>query len=93
MRGTSTSRRRFIVVAAVVIVLLLSTVASAQPGGSYTVEEGTIAGGSYRLNSVGPQAGEPMSGGGYQLLSSVRSPALRGSGCCCTYLPCVLRGW
>ena len=30
------------------------------------------------------------SGGGYRLLGPA-SPTLRGNGCCCTYLPCVLR--
>ena len=92
MRGTPTTRQRFVLVTAVAILLLLSTVASAQLGGGYTVEEETIAGGSYRLTSVSLQVGGPMSGGRYQLLSLAK-PAATGSGCCCTYLPCVLQSW
>ena len=90
MRSTQATRRRVVLLAAVAALLLLSMAASAQPGNGYAVEEGTLTGGSYRLSSVGPPAGETMSGGGYQLLNLPKSPA-GGSGCCCTYLPCILR--
>jgi hypothetical protein len=90
MRSTQTTRRRIVLLVAVVALLLLSTAALAQPGGGYAVGEGTLAGGGYRLTSVSLPVGEPMSGGRYQLLSLTESTAT-GSGCCCTYLPCILR--
>jgi hypothetical protein len=89
-RSTQATRRRGVLLAAVAALLLLSVAASAQPGGGYTVEEGTLTGGGYRLTSVSLPTGETMSGGGYQLLSLAKSAAT-GSGCCCTYLPCILR--
>jgi hypothetical protein len=90
MRNIQTRRRRIVLLAAVAILLLLSTAASARPGGDHAVEEGTLSGGGYRLTSVSLPAGSTMSGGGYQLLSLARSMA-SGSGCCCTYLPCIVR--
>ncbi|MBN1139782.1 MAG: hypothetical protein JXM73_24635 [Anaerolineae bacterium] len=60
MKGIPTTRRRFALVIAVAILLLVSTAASAGPGGGYSVQEGTIAGGGYRLTSVGPPVGEAM---------------------------------
>ena len=90
MRSAQTTRRRIALPATMTTLLLLSTVASAQPGAGYAVEEGTLTGGGYRLTSVGLPAGETMSGGGYQLLSSAK-PAATARGCCCTYLPCILR--
>jgi hypothetical protein len=89
-RSTQATRRRIALLAAVVTLLLLSAGVSAQPGGGYAVEEGTLTGGGYRLTSVGLPTGGTMSGGGYQLLNLPKSPAI-GSGCCCTYLPCILR--
>jgi hypothetical protein len=86
----SSQAHRIALLAIMVTLLLMSTMASAQPGGGYTVDEGGIAGGSYRLTSINQPAGEPMRGGGYQLLS-LAAPASTGSGCCCTYLPCILR--
>ena len=92
MRSTQATRQRIVLLAAVATLLLLSAVASAQPGGGYAVEEGTLSGGGYRLTSVGLPTNDTMSGGRYQLLS-VAQPAATGSGCCCTFLPCILRGW
>jgi hypothetical protein len=89
MRSTQTTRRQFVLLAAVAALLLLSTVASAQLGG-YTVKGETLTGGGYRLTGASPPADGTMIGGGYQLLGVAKSPAA-GSGCCCTYLPCILR--
>ena len=70
--------------------LLLSTGASALSGPRYQVETGTISGGSYQLASFGAQTGSIAAGGAYRLLGP-SVPNLRGSGCCCTYVPCILR--
>lgn len=76
--------------------LLLGTAALAQAGGSipsaaYTVAPGTAAGGGYRLAGGTWQASGSASGPGYRL--AVDHRPLQGAGCCCTYLPCVFRGW
>jgi hypothetical protein len=91
MRNTQRPRGRILRLAAVVA-LLLGAVALAQANGDYTATEGAIAGGGYRLTSVAPPAGGTMLGGKYELLSLL-APEIRGSGCCCAHLPCVLRNW
>lgn len=55
------------------------------------VEPGTAAGGAYQLIGQGaaPGTGE-LSGGNYRLQGGVQ-PLLTGSGCCCTYLPCITK--
>lgn len=96
MRTAHTNRRRIVLLAAVAALLLLSTAdpvsrtASAQPGGGYAVRGGILAGGGYRLTCLRLPAADTMSGDGYHLLSLAR-PEGSGSGCCCTYLPCILR--
>ena len=82
-------------VIALVCVLLLAGATSAQSGSQpspswYIVEKGRASGGRYHLASVSWHVSGAASGGGYRLLSP-SSPTLRGSGCCCTYMPCVLR--
>jgi hypothetical protein len=66
----------------------------AQSGGPgrapYTVRAGTVAGGGYQLTSLAWPITGAASGGTYHL-SMANTPALQGSGCCCTYLPCVSR--
>jgi hypothetical protein len=85
-----------VVILAVVAFLLLTTSGLAQAGRWYPVEKGTAAGGGYRLTSLAPAQGDTWqvqgsaSGGGYRLLAPVTAGYV-GSGCCCTYLPCVLR--
>jgi hypothetical protein len=50
----------------------------------------SLIGGDYQLELLGWQVtNEPASGRDY-LLNPI-SPGLRGSGCCCTYLPCVVK--
>ena len=70
--------------------LLLSTGTSAMSGPRYQVEPTTLSGGSYQIGSFGVQAGNLATGGEYRLLGP-SAPELRGSGCCCTYVPCTLR--
>jgi hypothetical protein len=49
-------------------------------------------GGGYRLTGLAWQFSGIASGGKYRLLGPA-APALRGNGCCCTYLPCIVRRW
>ena len=75
---------------------LLSGLALAQTGGSrpvpaYAVQAGTSAGGSYQVSSLVWRVGGTAAGGEYTL-AIPDAPELRGSGCCCIYLPAVLRG-
>ncbi|MDH7484853.1 MAG: hypothetical protein QHJ81_01095 [Anaerolineae bacterium] len=79
------------------VLLLLVGAVLAQPGGPgpavwYTVEEGMASGGGYRLTGLAWQFSGIASGGKYRLLGPA-APALRGNGCCCTYLPCIVRRW
>jgi hypothetical protein len=79
-----------LVVCCVLLAGLLVSGAVAQSIGPYQVEGGIISGGSYRLATTTWQVSGAASGQGYRLLGPA-APALHGSGCCCTYLPCVLR--
>lgn len=85
-------RIRFILLVFLLALLLLSTGAGALAAPRYQIETGTISGGGYRLMTLGSQAGHVSAGGAYRLLGPA-APELRGSGCCCVYLPCVLRRW
>lgn len=68
------------------------------PAPQYAVEQGTISGSGYHLTTQSPghelgdtwHASGTASGTGYRLQGPA-APSLRGSGCCCTYLPCALR--
>jgi hypothetical protein len=87
-------KTRTIILVATVALLFLGSVALAQTGGHdppilYTVEQGAASGRGYRLTSLGWEVSGIASGGDYRLLGPA-SPTLRGNGCCCTYLPCVL---
>ncbi len=68
----------------------------AQSGGPgrapYTVKAGTVAGGGYQLSSLAWRITGTASGGNYSL-SIPDEPSLRGSGCCCMYLPCTTRSY
>jgi hypothetical protein len=70
--------------------VLLSTGVGALTAPRYQVKTGTISGGSYQLTSFDLPAAGVAAGGAYRLLVP-SAPALQGSGCCCTYLPCILR--
>ena len=77
---------------AAVALLVGGGVATAQSGGpvGYAVEPGTASGGDYQLTVLGTSTTGAMSGGEYHLQGGVQ-PMLRGNGCCCTYMPCILR--
>ena len=62
----------------------------AGPGQAMSVQAGTSSGGSYHLTSLAWQVSGTAIGEGYALTSPY-TPTLRSSGCCCTYLPCILR--
>ena len=90
-------RRQMVSIAIVVASLLLSTVVLAQSGPHkppllYTVKAGTASGGNYHLSSLVWEMSGTAYGRGYRLLGLIR-PMLRGNGCCCVYLPCVLRNY
>ena len=90
-----TQRMNLILVVA--IFLLLGGVVLAQPGTpgaslQYTVQQGAASGGDYQLTSLTWQASGSASGGRYLLLHPAAAN-LRGSGCCCLYLPLILRGF
>ncbi len=91
--------KRTTVITAIVVLacLLLAGVVLAQSdrrSGAptlYTIEPGVASSDLYRLVGVSWDVDGTASGGGYHLLGPA-GPALRGSGCCCTYLPCVFGG-
>ena len=56
----------------------------------YTVKQGVSTGGGYRLSGLAWQVDGAASGRGYRLLGPA-GPMSSENGCCCTYLPCVLR--
>ena len=90
--------KRITILVAIAALLLLGTVVLAQSGGGpdppmwYTVEQGTASGRGYYLTSLAWRASGTASSGGYRLLGPA-SPTLTGNGCCCTYLPCVVRNF
>jgi hypothetical protein len=73
------------------VFVLLSTGAAALSAPRYEVQAATLAGGGYQLTTSESQIDNVAAGGAYRLLGPA-APELRGSGCCCTYLPCILRG-
>ena len=91
-----------IAILTVVVLLLLTGVvrqstapALAQGSGPATVPSGVPSGGRYCLSGVAGEALFLASGSSYRLLrGSTGAPAARpdqGSGCCCSYLPCLFR--
>ncbi|MBU0491376.1 MAG: hypothetical protein KKA73_19510 [Chloroflexi bacterium] len=89
--------RRLILLAAALVTLatlLLVSTTLAQSGGHdplawYTVEQGTAAGGSYRLSSLTWHASGTARGEGYHLIDIGQSGPF--GNCCCTFLPLVIR--
>ncbi len=77
----------------VITTLLLASstaLASGQsPPAGYVVERGAASGESYHLTSLAWQATSSR-GAGYRLLS-LAAPLSSENGCCCNYLPCMLR--
>ena len=62
-----------------------------EPAGPYAVRMAAAAGGGYHLDGGGWQVQGAAGGPGYRL----EPPATLGGGtpCCCTYLPCIQRGY
>ncbi len=59
------------------------------PAQAMSVQPGTVFGGNYHLTSRTWQVGGTATGENYVLDAPYR-PELRGDGCCCAYLPCIL---
>ena len=81
------------------MLLLSSSVGLAHPGVQplptlYTPGQGMASGGRYQLNSMAPAYAQDgiwqISGGGYRLIGPTAPDSL-GDGCCCIYMPCVMR--
>ena len=87
-------KARTLFLIAVTALLLLGIAGAAQSGrgsvAGYVVQPGTASGGAYRLTGLAWQVNGTANGGGY-LLQAVGRTMARGSGCCCAYLPCILR--
>ena len=78
-----------VILVVVVVMLLLTGVTLAHADRQYTVQSGTSSGQGYRLIGTSWQVSGTASGGDYLLLQPAATE-LRGSGCCCTYLPLTL---
>jgi len=90
----------FSIVLVVLVCMLLVGVALAQPGGGpspptlYTMVEGSASGEGYHLTSLNWRVNGTVSGGGYRLLGPAASPPPSAEvGCCCTYVPCLMRNY
>jgi hypothetical protein len=87
---------RNVIILTLVIILLLSSwaIALAQPSRhgeaiSYKVETGIVDGNGYRLMNFTWQISGALRGEGYFMPDP--ASAATGSGCCCTFLPCITR--
>jgi len=85
--------KRAIYLMLVIALLALASGAVAQtedsePSPLCMVGRGSISGGAYQLTSLSWQINGSASGGAYQLAVPA-APSLRGSGCCCIYIPVV----
>ena len=83
------------IVLLIVVLLLLSGAALAQssepPPVQYAVVQGAVSGGLYRLTSRAWQVRGAADGDGYHL-TVLLGPTGTGTPCCCSYLPCMLKG-
>jgi hypothetical protein len=82
------TRLTLLLILLVLVFLIIGAGALSVP--CYQVEAGTIVGGGYQLTSSWLQPDNVSAGGAYRLLGP-SAPNLRGSGCCCTHMPCILR--
>ena len=76
--------------------LLLGATALARPtepsaSTGYVVAAGLLSGPGYDLAGESWQASGSASGPGYHL-DATGGRILQGAGCCCTFLPCLMRG-
>ena len=76
-----------IILSLVVGVSLLASLALVQPASAY---QEVVDNGGYHLTPGHMQFVGESAGSGYHLLVP-GSPSLRGNGCCCAHLPCVVR--
>jgi hypothetical protein len=63
-----------------------------EPAAGYAVQPGTAAGGAYQLKGADWSVRGTASGGNYQL-DVVNAASGTGTPCCCSYLPCLLKGY
>lgn len=90
MTRKMTVRLLGLVTCCVLLAVLPVSAAPTQSPGPYQVEDGMISGEGYSLTTVDWLVSGTAVGAGYRLLG-LAAPELRGSGCCCTYLPCMMR--
>lgn len=89
-------KSRFIIITFLAILfLVLGSIVTTQARGeapsiSYQVANGTTSGEGYQLITYNWLIRGTLSGDRF-LINIASSPLLNGSGCCCTYLPCILR--
>ena len=81
-------KARLVILSAILALLLLAATVWAQPWGQCVVPSGSVSGGNYHLTALTWHVSGTAGGGAYRLLAPSR-PSLRGSGCCCNYLPLV----
>jgi hypothetical protein len=78
----------------VIVIILVALPAkegiSAQTGEEYKFDDAVLSGDGYQLTTLSWQVSGEVRGGGYTLFSPMTT-VLRGSGCCCTFLPCVMK--
>lgn len=67
-----------------------SSAMSPPPPAGYSVEKTTLLGSRYQLSSLSWQVSGQLSGANYTL-SAPSAPSLTGNGCCCNFMPCMLR--
>ena len=85
-------KTRIILLLLLIALLLLSTGAgalSAPP--RYRLETGTLTGGYDPFTRIGVQAGAVSAGGAYRLAARPATGAQASAGCCCAWIPCILR--
>jgi hypothetical protein len=98
-KGDKMSTKRVLVTILAIlamVLLVLSAAELAQATRPYDAELITLSGGWYILTGLNPGSFQDStwwvsgeaSGGSYRL-SAPPSPASAGSGCCCTFLPCI----
>ena len=86
MKTMRVKRMRTILAIVVALLLLLSTSGLAKPEAGCSAKVGIASGGGYHLTELSWRVSGSASGGEYHLIGPA-VPSLRGSGCCCTYLP------
>jgi hypothetical protein len=90
-------KARIVILVAILTLLLSGAMALAQGGKPgpiawYAVQPGTASGGGYHLAALAWQASGTVSGGGYRLLAPLRATG-RGTPCCCSCLPVILKSY